>query len=402
MKNKSMVRKLLILYIAFVIFWNYRQYALLKEMWPMFLGYSVWGFIKINLENLVVIAGISAAVAVAGHYIRIHGKTREILSGEQKEVLQTIYKYANIVLWIIICGHFVHAFSLIWNRDADSGYTLSYFLFCCAPVLPWVAVQLAFTEICGMFSEKIDLDEEEKLTEISELEEEKLPKPIGVEDVQTIEAVQEGEDKQEEKNEQIIVTASEGEEKLATLAESVEVTKSDFAMYYFGKSELSIRNKYSGKVVPVWNEVCDFLAETGTLAEFQERMEQQAANCDYVGTTTTNDALVNKVIDNVGIQLNEHERVLFYVDAGVFGKGKEGVLVTTQRIYVIGKLKIHTEELSKISSLTRLPLNTSWDLNGNVDMTLGSVNATKSFNAMTVAYVVMLARTESGKVITVG
>lgn len=387
MKNKSTVRKLMIPYIAFLIYWNYRQCVVISELVPQLFVCSLWDFIEINIGTIIVLAAINGAVWAAGKYIRTNGKTREILTEEQKKIMRTIYKCVKVVLWIVIIYYVINAFSQVADMiEGSDGYWFNLFLIYLLPAFPWEAVETVLTDICKLFSEKIEEEDEE--TEKTE---------VAVETNRTAEC---GDD--QGNLEGILTGAAVDKEPNETVESEVVVEEiGDFAEYFFGSDEKSLRGKYDGRAGSVWNRVCDYLAAGTTGAEYQETMEAQARKCNYVATEKNNRYFADKVIENVGIRLGEGEHILFYMDDGVLSKGKEGLLVTTKNIYRVGKWNVYTVEHAEVATLKKIPMSISWYINEIVDMSVGSVNATDEFNAMTVAYVVMLARKASGKAIEV-
>lgn len=171
MKENQKSRLLLIPYIGIVIFWHYRQYIILSELWDMFYLFSVWEVVKENLKILIVIGVISFIVSIAGKYIKKSGATEKILNNEQRTKMEVCYKWISISLWIVVAFYCITGFINIADVSTSNAYVLNMYLISVRPVLLWMTIKSIVSEICEMFSPNIEsLDDAQELEKIIQKE----------------------------------------------------------------------------------------------------------------------------------------------------------------------------------------------------------------------------------------
>ena len=167
MKNKNLLRALIIPYIAVLIYWTYRQYVFCTELCNCLYLWSIWDTIELNMGFIITFIVITLAVNYAGTHIIRYGKTRELLSSSTKGTIRRVHKWVNRGLNLVLAYFIIAAIIEILDVDAEYGMLRAFFI-CAAPALPWIMIQEIINEICKLFVDGIDEEDKEEEEKIEE------------------------------------------------------------------------------------------------------------------------------------------------------------------------------------------------------------------------------------------
>ncbi|MCR4716279.1 MAG: hypothetical protein K5656_03770 [Lachnospiraceae bacterium] len=134
------------------------------------------------------------------------------------------------------------------------------------------------------------------------------------------------------------------------------------------------------------------LNELGSVEEILSYIRRTHSNCEDIAMDDIREDMINACHERLASILEPSEKLLMYIDRGIFFKNKEYYLITDKRSIFVYKKKnpfVYHKDISslKLESFMDTP---SWEINQSYETAVGNVAITGDLSGAIVALIILL------------
>lgn len=153
-------------------------------------------------------------------------------------------------------------------------------------------------------------------------------------------------------------------------------------------------NYLNEKTNTTWRLIYGLINHENTIDTYIEGIELVCKENTNLATTNTRKEIFRAAVLNAKNTLSSDETPLFFINKGVFSKGKIGILITDKSVINITKKAISKLSADCIDSITITPSPYSlneWRLNDDMRFEFGGITQSINLTAITISLICTLA-----------